>query len=346
MAVSTGRTLVDPMFGRSEICLAGLTVDNHRLRSPMLKRLSEAEAACGRTSMIELRHLRCFVAVAEELSFRRAAERVHVDQSPLSRTIRDLESDVGVLLFARTPRTLRLTPAGEVLLQDVRELFVRLERARRRARETDARYRAPLRVGIADGLSQPKLSRCLSNWRELAPQTPLELTDLRALDLADALRREELDLGFSFGVPHEDAIEQGPVWSYPLVAVLPAGHELTSRASLSVSEIVAFPMIACHPKYKPGKRRQVDEILLRHTSSPVYAGEAGSLTGLINMIGTGLGIGLADAGHMETLRRADVVVIPLEDDSVSLTTCVLFKRQRGPLPDALQLFLTHARSLR
>ena len=70
--------------------------------------------------MIELRHLRCFVAVAEELSFRRAAERVHGDQSSLSRTIRGLEADLGVLLFARTPRTLRLTPAGEVLLQEVR----------------------------------------------------------------------------------------------------------------------------------------------------------------------------------------------------------------------------------
>ena len=75
--------------------------------------------------MIELRHLRYFIAVAEELSFRRAAERVHIDQSPLSRTIHDLESDLGVLLFAQTPCTRRLTPAGEILLQEVHELFVR-----------------------------------------------------------------------------------------------------------------------------------------------------------------------------------------------------------------------------
>lgn len=101
--------------------------------------------------MLELRHLRYFIAVAEELSFRRAAERVHIDQTPLSRTIRDLEEQLGVLLFVRMPRNLRLTPAGARLLKEARQLFVRLERTRRVVRATDARYRAPLRVGVADG---------------------------------------------------------------------------------------------------------------------------------------------------------------------------------------------------
>ena len=198
--------------------------------------------------MTELRHLRCFVAVAEELSFRRAAERVHVDQSPLSRTIRDLESDVGILLFARTPRTLRLTPAGEVLLQEVRELFARLEGAKRRARETDAPYRAPLRLGIADGLAQPRLLECLARWRQVAPHTPLEITDMRSSDLANALRGEELDVGISFGVPHEEAIVQEPAWSYAVAALLHVEHELASRAALTVSEVCAYPMIAYHPR--------------------------------------------------------------------------------------------------
>ncbi|WP_285414785.1 LysR family transcriptional regulator [Variovorax sp. efr-133-TYG-130] len=107
--------------------------------------------------MIELRHLRYFIAVAEELNFRRAAERIHIDPTPLSRTIRDLEDQLGVQLFMRMPRKLRLTPAGVRLLKEAHKLFIRLERTQRIVRLTDARYRAPLRIGVADGIAQPKL---------------------------------------------------------------------------------------------------------------------------------------------------------------------------------------------
>ena len=296
--------------------------------------------------MIELRHLRYFVAVAEELSFRRAAGRVHVDQSPLSRTIRDLESDVGVLLFARTPRTLRLTPAGEVLLQEALKLFVGLEGAKRRARETDARYRAPLRLGIANGLAQPRLLECLARWRQVAPHTPLEITDMRAADLAHALRVEELDVGISFGVPHEEAIVQEPAWSYAVAALLHVEHELASRATLAVSEVCAYPMIAYHPKHKPGLRRQLDEIVLRHAATPTLAGQASSLTGLMNQVGAGNGVGLIDVGHLDVLCRTNLITVPLRDDTASITTYLLHKRQRSQLPMALEHFFTHAKSLK
>lgn len=168
--------------------------------------------------MIELRHLRYFVAVAEELSFRRAAERVHIDQTPLSRAVRDLEDQLGVQLFVRAPRKLHLTPAGLQLLKEVRKLFIRVERTYRAVRETDARFHAPLRIGVADGIAQPKLSQCLVSCRKVTPEIPLELTEMRALELAEALQREELDAGFSFGLrpPHGSTmrcVDWGPVGS-------------------------------------------------------------------------------------------------------------------------------------
>ena len=112
--------------------------------------------------MIELRHLRYFIAVAEELSFRRAAERIHIDQTPLSRSIRDLEDRLGVSLFLRMPRKLRLTPAGARLLREANYLLIQMERMRRVVRATDARYRIPLRIGIGDGIAQPRLS----SWQQ------------------------------------------------------------------------------------------------------------------------------------------------------------------------------------
>ena len=293
----------------------------------------------------ELRHLRYFVAVAEELNFRRAAERVHIDQTPLSRTIRDLENKLGVVLFERSSRKLVLTPSGEKLLEEARKLFIRLQRIKRVVREIDARHREPLRIGVADGIAQPKLSECLASWRALASNVPLELTEMRAAELVAALRREEIDLGFSFGVPDDHAIVQEAAWSYPLVALLPPEHELATREVLPVSELLACPMIACDLGRLPGLRLQMDAVRRQYSDKPIIVGEARTLAGYVTRVATGLGVGVADAGHMATLRRADIVVVPLAE-SIHITTCVLHKRQSQGVHDALQRFLVHARTLR
>jgi DNA-binding transcriptional LysR family regulator len=294
--------------------------------------------------MIELRHLRHFIAVAEELNFRRAAERVHVDQTPLSRTVRDLEEQLGVLLLARSPRSLRLTPAGARLLSEARKILLRVERTRRVVKETDLRYRAPLRIGVADGMAQPKLVKCFARWRELAPETALELSEMRAAELMAALRREEVDAGFSFGVADDDAIEQERAWSYPLMALVPAAHELASFRAVSLAEVVAFPMIAFHREHEPGMRQQTDAIVRKSKATPVIAGEANSLAGLITRIGAGLGVGLVDKGHLDSLNSTDVVAVPLTEE-VRIATCVLHKHQRLGLSDALQRFLAHVNTL-
>lgn len=294
--------------------------------------------------MIEFRHLRQFIAVAEELSFRRAAERIHIDQTPLSRTIRDLEDQLGVSLFVRMPRKLRLTPAGARLLKEAHKLFLRLERTRHVVRAIDARYRAPLRIGIADGIAQPKLSECFSGWQASAPEIPLELSEMSADELATALRREEIDAGISFGLPEDEAIAQEPAWNYPLVAMLPFGHELASLEKVAMADLLAFPLISCKAERQPGLVQQMQDIVRRHRTRLTITGEASSLAGYVTRIAAGMGVGLADAGHVATLRRTDVVAVPLQEDE-RIITWVLHKHQRFGLPEALQRFLTHAKTL-
>lgn len=294
--------------------------------------------------MIELRHLRYFVAVAEELNFRRAAERIHIDQTPLSRTIRDLEDQLGVLLFMRMPRKLRLTPAGARLLKEAHKLFIRLERTRRVVRATDARYRAPLRIGEADGIAQPKLSDCISGWQALAPEIPLELSEMTADELAAALRREEIDAGISFGLPDDETVAQEPAWSYPLIALLPLGHELASFGTLALADLLAFPLVSCQADRQPGLVNQMRAIVRRYRTAPTIACEARSLTGYVTRVAAGMGVGLADAGHVATLRRTDVVAVPLREDE-RVVTLVLHKQQRFGLTDELERFLKYARTL-
>lgn len=202
--------------------------------------------------MIELQHLRYFIAAAEELNFRRAAERVHIDQTPLSRTIRDLEDQLGAQLFVRAPRKLHLTPAGLHLLKEARKVFIRIERANRAVCEVDARLRASLRIGVADCIAQPKLSTCPVRWRELAPETPLEIFEMRASELSAALQHEEIEVGFSFGLPDELAIAQQAAWSYPAMALLPIGHELAFQSALPIADLLARIF------------RQCPRLLIRH----------------------------------------------------------------------------------
>ncbi|MNV25097.1 HTH-type transcriptional regulator BenM [compost metagenome] len=294
--------------------------------------------------MIELRHLRYFIAVAEELNFRGAAERVHIDQTPLSRTIRDLEERLGVILFVRKPRRLELTPAGDKLLDHARRLLMRIERTKRVVRETDARYREPLRIGVDESTAQPKLAECLVRWRAISPDVPLEITEMRTTELMTALRSEEVDVGFSFGLPQDDTVVQQPAWVSAAVAILSPTHELARREVLSLTELLSFPAIACHAAFHPGLCQQMNGILRRYSLSPTPVAEARTLTGYLTRVAVGIGVGVADEDHMRALKRTDIVVVRLAEQ-IHFTTYVLHKHQNfGPQP-ALQRFITHATAL-
>lgn len=293
---------------------------------------------------MELRHLRYFIAVAEELNFTRAAERVHIDQTPMSRAVRDLEEELGVQLLLREPRRLRLTPAGARLLDEARKIFIRVERTKRVVRKIDCLYQAPLRIGVADGIAQPMLSDCFTRWQIIAPEIPLELKEMRARELALALRREELDVGFSFGVPQDDAIAQGPAWHYRLMAVLPCAHELASLKVLPMSVLLSFPLLACSEERLPGLFLQMQSIVRRYTEHATIVGVADTAPGYVTRIASGVGVGLGDDGHTQTLLRKDVVVLPLAEDE-RIITYVLHKRQRFGLAEPVQRFLTHVSTL-
>lgn len=294
--------------------------------------------------MIELRHMRYFIAVAEELNFHRAAAKIHIDQTSLSRTIRDLEEQLGAPLFVRRPRNLHLTPAGLKLLSEARRLLVRFERIKRRVQQTHSLYQAPLRVCVADGIAQPKLSECLSGWRAIAPDVPLELAEMRVGELVAVLKSEEFDVGFSFGVPDDEVIAQAPAWRYRLMAVLPRGHELTSLEVIALSDLLAFPLVSCNEDCLPGLLWQMRSIVRRYVDRATLAGEACTLSGYVTRIAAGAGVGLGDEGHARTLRRSDVVALPLAEDE-HITTFVLHKHQRFGISEPVQRFLTHVGAL-
>ncbi|MFT3778334.1 MAG: LysR family transcriptional regulator [Ottowia sp.] len=288
--------------------------------------------------------MRYFIAVAEELNFRRAGERIHMDQSPLSRAIRDLEEELGVPLFVRLPRALQLTPAGLKLLTECRKLLIRLERVKLTVRHTHTLYQAPLSIGVADGIAQPKLSKCLNRWRLVAPEVPLEIAEMRAYELASALRSEDVDVGFSFGIPDDEAIAQTPAWRYRVMALVPRDHELAKHSTIPLSELLAFPLLSCNEERLPGLLAQMRAIVRKYTEQVTPAGAASTLSGYVTRIAAGVGVGLADAGHTWSVQRDDVLALPLAEEE-HVTTFVLHKHQRFGIAEPLQRFLAHVSTL-
>ena len=197
---------------------------------------------------MDLRHLRCFIAVAEELHFARAAERLHIEQSPLSRAIKELEEDLGVRLFDRTTRSTRLTRAGQVFLEHVPRVFSALEQASNSIRAVAAGYQDQLRVALSDGITPPRLSALLAQCRQDDPDIEIRLFEIPLSQQIRGLNDELYDVGFAQSADVGDGIVAEAAWSEPLVVVMPARHPLLVHKRIPLDEVLRYPLVMCDPQ--------------------------------------------------------------------------------------------------
>lgn len=260
---------------------------------------------------LELRHLRYFIAVAEELHFVHAAERLHIEQSPLSRAIKDLEYDLGVQLLRRTTRSTQLTWAGQVFLEQGRRILALLEQAKASAKRAAAGYRGHLRIAISDGLAQPHLSALFSRCREEEPDIHIRLFEMPFAQQVKGLRHELLDAGFALASEVGAGLVAIPVWRDPVAVVVPARHPLLVHKRISLSDALQFPLVMCHPEAGSGCHQQVEAMLRSHPMKPTIADYATSLELMLTLVGAGYGIGFAIASQVAMFQRDDVVARPL-----------------------------------
>lgn len=190
---------------------------------------------------MELRQIRYFLAVAEELHFGRAAERLHIVQPTVSQQIRRLERTLGVELFDRSTRSVTLTASGAAFVPYARTI-VEAERA---GREAMARFRADqdavLRVGTSVGLGS-RLDRLLAALAENSPETPVELVSSPPATRMRQVRDGELDAAFIRGVDAVPGLDLVPVWRDRLVVALPAKHPLAQRGTVAVADLAGLPL--------------------------------------------------------------------------------------------------------
>ena len=190
---------------------------------------------------VELRQLTYFVAVAEELSFGRAAERLHIVQPAVSQQIRRLERELGVPLFDRSSRHVGLTAAGERLLPEARAVLAAARRARQIATGIAAGAEGILRVGTSQGLGE-RLDHVLEQLRRIAPCLQVRLVSAPGAERIARVRSGELDAAFVRAVTTAAGVELLPVWQDPLTVALPATHPLAAQPAIQLPQLSGIPL--------------------------------------------------------------------------------------------------------
>jgi DNA-binding transcriptional LysR family regulator len=276
---------------------------------------------------MELRHLRYFVAVAEELHFGHAASRLNTSQPSLSQQILDLERELKVDLFLRTKRRVALTPAGQRFLHEARGILSSAERATGVAREAARGETRKLAVGISPETDWLFLGKALRLFAEQAPSIEIVFQNLTPEAQVDALRGGHIDVGF-VGLPLEaEGMVTETTGRVRLVVALPERHPMARRNDLRLEEL-SKEAYALWPRHlSPGSYDQLLSVFRRAGFGPPITMEGGlpSTRTVLGMIAAGLAIALVDP-VLEQMSASAVVFRPLAGRGVFAERGVIYRR--------------------
>jgi DNA-binding transcriptional LysR family regulator len=251
---------------------------------------------------VELRQLRSFVAVAEELHFRRAADRLHLAQPSVSQQVRTLEDELGVRLFDRDRRGVALTAAGATLLEDARDLLARSARAAERAREVGAGSRGRLRLSLTRSLTGGLAGEIVEAFRERYPEVSLELSVGYTSLHAEQLRHGLIDVAFVRPPLLDAALEEHELAREPLVCVLPTGHRLARRRVVARDDLLGEPLVFWPREHGPGPWEQMLGAVYGDGRRPAVARTEPEEERLVSAVAEGAGVSFIMLERSRTLR--------------------------------------------
>ncbi len=251
---------------------------------------------------MELRHLRYFVAVAEELSFTRAAERLHVSQPPLSQQIKQLEEEVQSQLFDRSRRWVRLTRAGRLFLDHARQVLEEVERAVLAARRTTG-SESELSVASTTWTNLTAVSRILRCFCEAHRAIRIEVQTLNSMLQVRAVKARTVDVGFMFPPPADDALEIARLVRYPLVVALPTNHRLAARAELSPGDLAGESYVMLAADVAPAYGAIVSKYWERVGVSIRERLKVDQAHALIDLVAAGAGFALVPSSVQECEKQ-------------------------------------------
>lgn len=283
--------------------------------------------------MIELRHLRYFIAVAEELHFGRAAERLQMAQPPLSQQIRQLEGEIGFQLFHRTKRSVQLTEAGRIFLREARRILSQLDQAIETGKQASRGELGQLAIGFVSSASYSILPKILSYFRRQLPTVELALHELTTDQQLRWLRDGRIDVGFVRPPIEDESLGISTILQESLVVALPQTHpfapnELVSLRSLTHESFILFPR-----KLAPGLYDQIIALCQQMEFSPKVVQEAIQMQTIVSLVAAEIGIAIVPVS-LQNLQRTGVVYRPLQEPTPKAAIAVVWKQhEASPIVD-------------
>lgn len=293
--------------------------------------------------MFDLAQLRCFVAVAEELHFGRAAVRLNMTQPPLSRQIQVLEHILDAALFERTSRSVRLTPAGRSFLPEAKRLLKLAASAALVAKRIAAGKAGSLKVGFTANSAHSFLPALITECRTKLPEVDLLLREMVSSDQIDALESGQIDIGLLRPPIARAELDSLRVVREPLLAALPKGHALIRKPTLAIKDLDGEPLVM----YAPFESRYFYDLLVTQFAKakilPRYVQHLSQIHSILALVRAGLGLALVpeSASH---LRFKDVALRPIRLQPLRPVELYLVWRRDDPSP-LLPTFLAIARDL-
>ncbi len=270
---------------------------------------------------VELRHLRYFVAVAEELHFGRAAQRLHISQPPLSQQIRRLEDELGVQLFRRNRRGVALTGAGRLLLTSARPLLADALRLERVMAEASRSAHGILRIGFVSSASYELLPAILRSFQAQYASVELSLQEATTEQQVAALLASRIDVGLLRPPVPDPQLELTSLVEERLFVALPASHPLRAQTTIPIAELAGEPFVF-FPRRVGGSL--YDDVLAACRQAgftPDVVQEASELQTVISLVSAGIGVSLVP-GSATALRQSDVVYRRVADTDASTAIAV------------------------
>ncbi|CAP44965.1 LysR family transcriptional regulator [Bordetella petrii] len=273
------------------------------------------------------KYLKCFLVLAEEQHYHRAAERLNVAQPLLSLAIKRLEAELGLQLFIRTQRSTQITEAGRRLVPDARRVLDTYAELQRNASSVTQAVQRRIRLGLSGmtlGLAHPRLDALLAHMRMRLADIDLYVTEHQYGPLIRGLRDGTLDAGIVMGsVRVEDLVIQH-LWYDPMWAVVPATHPLAQTEIVTRKALKSCSLIVCHPENDDGASDQLRAVIAQAIAEPHIAQYASSIPGMLSMVAAGFGISFIAQSQIARNPRKDVRYLPIEQCEATFCTSALY----------------------
>lgn len=272
---------------------------------------------------MELRHLRYFVAVAEELHFGRAAKRLNMAQPPLSQQIRDLEHELGAPLFRRTSRRVELTAPGRIFLTEARGILGHARRAGDMVKASRRGEYGSISIGFVTSAIYSAMTPTLRGFHSQFPHVEIRCHELATPEQIAALHKGDISVGFLRTPISDDGIKTSLLLREFLVLVLPEDHPAARKSNLRLQDFASEPFILFPRKQGPGSYDQIISTCQAAGFSPILAQEGNEMQTMLGLVAAGLGISLVPAS-LQNLRRPGIVYktlsTPTAEIEISLAT--------------------------